>query len=322
MIKLIYRFLIGFSESKYRKKINHLISLLNIKNGISLIDIGAAGQIIPRWERVEKFINYYGFEPDERSRKKLLAQRNNCRSYHLDEKIISNKKEKKIIHFCKAPMTSSIYQPNRDYVDLFADADRFDIISQELLDSTTIDKINCPKKDFIKLDIQGGELEALKGGKDSLKKCLGLEVEVEFLPIYKDQPLYTDVTKFLKDNDFEFIDFLRICRWERNNIYTNLGQAAWGDALYLKTPEFIVKNITDTDLIKRYIAICIIYNKIDLVKCLLKKLNSNTIILDTNFIKKLNGFHKRLTRSKLIKEKLNKFLKLFLFVDEEIHMFN
>lgn len=321
MIRKTYRTLVKFSSASYSKKINHLFSLLNIEDGVNLIDVGAAGQIIPRWKRVEKYVNYYGFEPDNRSRKELLAQKNNCNRYQLDENIVSDKSEIKEIHLCKAPMTSSVYPPNRGFVDLFAEADRFDVVSKEKLNATTIDQLELTTTDFIKLDIQGGELNALKGAEKTLKNCLGLEIEVEFLPIYKNQPLYADVTNFLREHNFEFIDFLRICRWERNNIYTNMGQAAWGDGLYLRTPEFVAKYFIETDTIKRYIAVCLLYHKIDLIISLLDQLEDKSIV-SPKFVKNLFHFNKRLKRSKLIKERFNNFVKLFFYIDEEIHLFN
>jgi hypothetical protein len=44
-----------------------LTSLLN-NNAINLLDIGAAGGIEPRWKKISRKINYFGFEPDERAR--------------------------------------------------------------------------------------------------------------------------------------------------------------------------------------------------------------------------------------------------------------
>ena len=321
MIKSLYRLFLQFSENKYRKRINHLFSLLELDKGLFLVDVGAAGQIMPRWKRVEKFLNYYGFEPDERSRLALLKHNNGCMSYQLDEKILSNKNEVQEIHFCKAPMTSSTFPPNRAFVDLFSEADRFNVVSKEKLDATSLDTINLPKTDFIKLDIQGGELNALHGSSASLKKCFGLEIEVEFLPIYKEQPLYSDITNFLKEHDFVFIDFLRICRWERDDIYTNLGQAAWGDALYLRSPEYVASNYTDQEQIKKFIAICLLYHKFDLVKRLSVLIESDSF-LSAKFKKELSRFERRFRKSKWIKEGFNKFVKLFLYVDEEIHLFH
>src|SRR5690349_17853274 len=54
-----------------------------------------------------------------------------------------------------------------------------------------------PDIDFIKLDTQGAELDVLCGGDRTLATVRALEVEVEFNPIYMNQPLFGDVDKFL-----------------------------------------------------------------------------------------------------------------------------
>ena len=46
---------------------------------------------------------------------------------------------------------------------------------------------------FLKLDTQGSELAILEGAGRLLDDCLGIEVEVEFAPLYIGQPLFTDV---------------------------------------------------------------------------------------------------------------------------------
>ena len=76
------------------------------------------------------------------------------------------------------------------------------------------------------MDIQGGELDALVGSK-TLKKTLGLEIEVEFQKIYKNQPIFNDIYDFLKENEFIFIDFTRLVRWERT-IYIVLWDNVFG----------------------------------------------------------------------------------------------
>jgi hypothetical protein len=56
----------GFNEQKHLLK---SFSLLPPNDGLSLIDVGAAGGIEKRWQAVIGDLNYYGFEPDERSYK-------------------------------------------------------------------------------------------------------------------------------------------------------------------------------------------------------------------------------------------------------------
>ena len=60
------------------------------------------------------------------------------------------------------PLVSSYFHPNREFVDRYADSDRFDIVSSEEVNITRLDNFDIEYADFMKLDIQGGELEALK----------------------------------------------------------------------------------------------------------------------------------------------------------------
>jgi FkbM family methyltransferase len=59
-----------------------------------------------------------------------------------------------------------------------------------------------PWPDLIKLDVQGYELEALKGGIDCLKSAKAVLAEVSFVEFYEGQPLFDDVVRFMADMGF------------------------------------------------------------------------------------------------------------------------
>jgi len=266
MIKKLYIILSKFSKKSYTTTINKLISTLELKNGLTLIDLGAAGKIMPRWMRIESFLNYHGFEPDNRSRKKLLKKQNKCISYKIYDKIIAEKEGVFDLYLCKTPTNSSTYRPNKNFNELFSNKTRFEVTKIIGLPAITLDQLSIQTADFIKLDIQGGELNALKGGINLLKTTMGLEIEIEFKEIYTNQPLFNEVSSFMEENEFEFIDFPRLVRWDRDNIYSQVGQCIWGDALFLRTPEYMIKKIRDIELIKRYLAICLLYHRYDFIK--------------------------------------------------------
>lgn len=74
---------------------------------------------------------------------------------------------------------------------------------------------------FLNLDVQGAELEVMKGVGQSLAKCAGIYCEVNVAEVYKGIPQLRDIDLFLKAFGFIRVD------WEINS------EAGWGDALYL-----------------------------------------------------------------------------------------
>lgn len=88
---------------------------------------------------------------------------------------------------------------------------------------------NISKIDLMWMDIQGAELKALVGMGNKIKCLSAIHVEVEFSNIYKNQPQFKDIKKYLNQNGFLFIDFTN------RNIYS-------GDAIFIRKAR-IPKNI-------------------------------------------------------------------------------
>lgn len=55
---------------------------------------------------------------------------------------------------------------------------------------------------LVKMDVQGFELEVLKGGEDTLRQAVGVECELSLAPIYEHQTLFADVIGFLAERGF------------------------------------------------------------------------------------------------------------------------
>ena len=287
---------------------------------LTLIDIGAANDIEPRWKRIEQVLNYVGFEPNPESRLELLSTKNNCLSYKLLPYGISVDNEILQINICRSPGVSSLFKPNYKFLELFPDSERFDILSNVKIECRKIDDCEIEIADFIKIDIQGGELNALRGGEKLLKKTLGLEIEVEFIELYKAQPLFCEITSYLKKFDFEFIDFVNLCRWERN-AFNGFGQCIFGDAIFLKTPEFIIKNYSDKLVISKYLAILLLYNRFDLIDRMNYLIPEEQKTLYLQFMKKII----RIRRKNNIIRKFIYGISIFLsFVGLEyrVHLLN
>ncbi len=73
--------------------------------------------------------------------------------------------------------------------------EKLDVISKEL---------NIKSPSLLKLDVQGFELNVLKGASNTLKTQIDyIIVEVSFEKLYKDQPSFTELNRFLNSYNFE-----------------------------------------------------------------------------------------------------------------------
>lgn len=75
------------------------------------------------------------------------------------------------------------------------------IVPQKKLDNF-IKINNLPQPDLIKLDIQGYELEALKGGTEAMKSANFILMEVSFIELYDGQPLFEEIIAFMLVHNF------------------------------------------------------------------------------------------------------------------------
>ena len=84
--------------------------------------------------------------------------------------------------------------------------------------------------DFVTLDIQGAELEALKGMGNLISKVRWIFTEVNRREMYAGIPLVEELDDFLSKQGFE-------------RVVTLWNPAGWGDALYAKSPKSHLEKI-------------------------------------------------------------------------------
>src|SRR5258708_21675421 len=115
-----------------------------------------------------------------------------------------------------------------------------EVVSEQPVKTTRLDDVlevgDC---DFLKIDVQGGELGVLRGATQLLEGTVVVHSEVEFAPIYKDQPLFSDVDAFLRARGFVLIDVMKAGYAAYNDLPRSLASARlmWADAVYFKSPE-------------------------------------------------------------------------------------
>jgi FkbM family methyltransferase len=138
---------------------------------------------------------------------------------------------------------SSLFEPNLSYLGQFyALAEMCTPVEEHAVETTRLDDITeAADCDYLKIDVQGGELDVLRGAEALLARALYVHTEVEFAPVYRDQPLFSDVDRFLQDHGFDLLDLTKL----GHSSYAALpGQQSrskllWADAIYVKRTDLL-----------------------------------------------------------------------------------
>ncbi|MFB3853304.1 MAG: FkbM family methyltransferase [Vicinamibacterales bacterium] len=247
------------------------------RHPLVLIDVGARGGLKSNWEPARRHLHLVGFEPDKKEFGRLVA-RSDCNEPPTTffDVALHDRAGRIQFNIARDRGLSSIFEPNRDFLDSFPDSARFDVIENQLVEADALDNQlrahGVDDVDFIKADTQGSELFVLQGAARALASfVVGLEVEVEFAPIYRGQPLFADVDRFLQGLGYLLFD-LRPCYWKRSaglGMGGPRGQIVWADALYLRSLPALRKAIAGLDpalrraKLLRALTICLLYGYCD-----------------------------------------------------------
>jgi len=171
---------------------------------------------------------------------------------------LGEKKENRKFYETYMPVCSSLYKPNDDLIKLYNNLNVAYLKNTTEIETISLDEFSknydLGSLDFIKIDIQGAELDVFKGARKTLEKTLMIVSEVEWIEQYIDQPLFGDVDSFLKDNDFMLHKFLgygtRSLKPMILNQNKNFGtQLIWSDALFIRNV-INASKLSNEDLMK------------------------------------------------------------------------
>jgi len=250
-------------------------------SSIRVLDVGAADGAPMRWKPFAPLLDYVAVEPDSRSRATLMHSKDDSfASKHVITQALWSTPQLLTLHLCRKPLASSVYPPNTEFLRQFPDADRFDVVGHTELTATTVDlvaKLIGHTFDALKLDVQGAELEVLRGASSSLRDALFVEAEVEFVPLYINQPLFSDITGELASHGLIFNEFLSLYRWHPHHL-DGTGQLVFADALYARDPEEVAG--ADASLIRRYAALAVMYSRGDLLARLARHMSAGSLAAD------------------------------------------
>lgn len=206
-------------------------SLKNLKsngfNPSTILDIGAfEGEWTKMCNGIFTNANYLMFEAQESKKGKLEVIKSNKIDFHIG--LLgpeSNQKSKFYINETVSSALPETEKSSQDFVEI---------------QMYTVDEVvrlkGISKVDFIKLDVQGFELEVLKGASNTLSTAEVLLMEVSLIQINKGAPLINEVMAFMTDKGFVCYDICSIVR-------RPLDKALWQtDLIFVKQSSNLVKS--------------------------------------------------------------------------------
>jgi FkbM family methyltransferase len=106
-------------------------------------------------------------------------------------------------------------------------------IGAETVEVSTLDAIweevvGDARKVFVKLDVQGYELETLRGGANALPQIYGVQAELSLVPLYENGPLWMEVIDFLTEQG------LHVAGIEAGHTDPRTGEMLQCDAIFIR----------------------------------------------------------------------------------------
>lgn len=182
-----------------------------------------------------------------------------------------------VFHINEPDATSSLLPFNFVVTKRFKELNHLVTVETKKISTVKLDDVlaNVERLDFLKLDIQGFEYEALLSAVDLLSRTLVVHCEVSFMEIYKGQKLFADVDRLLQEADFRFVSFNHLCEYSLvgDGSAQTLDQLGWGDAVYFRD---VGEKEDPCNLLIQSVIAALVYGKLSFARHLAGKYDGRT----------------------------------------------
>lgn len=185
---------------------------------IRVLDIGARGGPLGSFSLLAPYTHLFICEPDVReiqNLEKRLVSEGMWKRVTAIPAALGSKPGTAVLHLAEKPGLSSLLEINIPEIKKYYSISGWGHVEKDVsVPVMTLDEAFSThvirNLSFLKLDTQGMELDILRSGeKKVLPQVLGVMIEMEYVPLYKEQPLFTDVHVFLEQRGFRLIDLKR-----------------------------------------------------------------------------------------------------------------
>ena len=201
------------------------------------------------------------------------------------------------LNICAGTGMTSALAPDFNTLSLFTRLERLAHVERQVtVDTVRLDDIaEIDHIDFLKIDVQGYELEIIKNGTKKLKDCSVIQLEVSFTALYENQPIFGDIDLYLRSVGFVPHCFAALKNWPitpcviNGNDATPLNQLLEADAVYVR--DFTARTTASDRQLKNMALVghyC--YGSFDLTMRCLQRLEGRGAVSAGSLQAYVNGF--------------------------------
>lgn len=224
---------------------------------LTILDVGAALGERPSYQSLVEAgrARIIGFEPDAKACEQLNREYG---SPHRFFPHFIGDGQPATFHETNWALTGSLFPPNTPLLDKFNNLGELtQPVAQHPVTTKRLDDIpEIDSVDFIKIDVQGSELPIFRHALRALSQALVIQTEVEFVELYKGQPMFADVDIFLRSQGFQFHTLHEVGGRafkplvHKNDINRPFRQLLWADAIY--TRDWMQLESLSTEKLRNY----------------------------------------------------------------------
>lgn len=180
------------------------------------------------------------------------------------------------LQLCRSVGFTSLLEPDPASLALFEYYQPLgQVLTRESVQTRRLDDMSeIEGIDFLKIDIQGGELTVFQHGRSKLAQAVFVQTEVSFVTLYKDQPAWGEVDMELRAQGFMPHCFAHIKRWPiapaliDSDPAKPLNQLLEADVVYIRDVR-TMESLSDEQLRNMAIIAHVCYSSRDLsLRCL------------------------------------------------------
>lgn len=175
---------------------------------INVIEIGGRYGVHRSWQNLGVPIRYHSFEADRDEADRLDSWDEGSHSkviFRISNTAIHGQNGIFPFYVYDFRPLSSLFELNRKSSYRYNHAKLEKVIDIACITLDSYCETEGIHPDFLSIDAQGASLSILQGGREKIKNCLGMRIELEFFDLYRNAPLADEVLSYLRSQNFRLL---------------------------------------------------------------------------------------------------------------------